>query len=157
MPVPARCWPLTLCILTALSPLPSHQSSRQAVLFLAPRQLRTHTRLHCVLARYYHRRAGSQQPTHERVSPCTAVHPHVARHRRKVNCTRSWIFSASKPPRCAVCATIAPRLGNATATRQPIRGHATCANRATSSSITPQTANSYAKITTHGHTYHFSL
>ena len=85
-----------------------------------------------------------------RCAPLTP--PPAARRGRTVDYTRGWISSASKPPRCAACATIALRLGNAMAIRQPTHGHATCARRATTSSIMTQTVSSCAKITTRGHT-----
>lgn len=83
---------------------------------------------------------------------CASFTPLVARHGRTVDCTRGWISSVSKPPKCAACATIASRLGNAMAIRQPTLGQATCVRRATSSSTMTLTKSSCAKITTRGHT-----
>ena len=106
------------------------------------------------------RRVGLPLPSTSRQPPkawarCDVHHsllPPAARRGRTVDYTRGWISSASKPPRCAACATIALRLGNAMAIRQPTHGHATCARRATTSSIMTQTVSSCAKITTRGHT-----
>ena len=106
------------------------------------------------------RRVGLPLPSTSRQPPnawalCDVHHsllPPAARRGRTVDYTRGWISSASKPPRCAACATIALRLGNAMAIRQPTHGHATCARRATTSSIMTQTVSSCAKITTCGHT-----
>ena len=106
------------------------------------------------------RRVGLPLPSTSRQPPkawarCDVHHlllPPAARRGRTVDYTRGWISSASKPPRCAACATIALRLGNAMAIRQPTHGHATCARRATTRSIMTQTVSSCAKITTRGHT-----
>ena len=106
------------------------------------------------------RRVGLPLPSTSRQPPkawarCDVHHsllPPAARRGRTVDYTRGWISSASKPPRCAACATMALRLGNAMAIRQPTHGHATCARRATTSSIMTQTVSSCAKITTCGHT-----
>ena len=118
----------------------------------------------CIMAavstRSSSRRVGLPLPSTSRQPPnawasCDVHHsllPPAARRDRTVDYTRGWISSASKPPRCAACATIALRLGNAMAIRQPTHGHATCARRATTSSIMTQTVSSCAKITTRGHT-----
>ena len=106
------------------------------------------------------RRVGLPLPSTSRQPPkawarCDVHHsllPPAARRGRTVDYTRGWISSASKPPRCAACATMALRLGNAMVIRQPTHGHATCARRATTSSIMTQTVSSCAKITTRGHT-----
>ena len=106
------------------------------------------------------RRVGLPLPSTSRQPPkawarCDVHHsllPPAARRGRTVDYTRGWISSASKPPRCAACATMALRLGNAMVIRQPTHGHATCARRATTSSIMTQTVSSCAKITTCGHT-----